>query len=205
MNSFNLSLKTFCKYFISFLLSPTLLSYHFFSLLHYFHTISSLSYITFIPFLLSPTLLSYHFFSLLHYFHTISSLSCITFIPFLLFLHYFHTISSFSCITFIPFLLSPALLSYHFFSLLHCFHILLLNHATGVIDITYIAENVSGSGLGFEINPASDGMDFISEQQTVRLEDGQQSAVISIQLIDVCVHGSCNIHSCECFVHLISL
>lgn len=57
---------------------------------------------------------------------------------------------------------------------------------TGIIDITYsIAENVSGSGLGSEIDPASDGMDFISEQRTVRLEDGQQSAVINVQIIEV--------------------
>ena len=66
-------------------------------------------------------------------------------------------------------------------------HIITINTTSisGAIDVSYIAENGNMSSLGTDTNLASQGMDFISEVRTVRLEDGQQSAAISIHIIDV--------------------
>lgn len=47
--------------------------------------------------------------------------------------------------------------------------------------------NGSVSGLTEGTTLASAGRDFMSEEQTVTLQDGQESAVISIDIFDVCM------------------
>ena len=67
--------------------------------------------------------------------------------------------------------------------------------------MTYMAVNGSVSAIDGDTSLASAGMDFNSEEQTVRLEDGQQSAIISVPIIDVSfnVHetiGQCGSNEC---------
>lgn len=59
---------------------------------------------------------------------------------------------------------------------------------TGAIDVTYMAENGSVIELIGDTTLATAGVDFSSEVQTVRLEDNQESAVITIPTIDVSLY-----------------
>lgn len=55
----------------------------------------------------------------------------------------------------------------------------------GAIDVAYRAENGSINTLSGTTSLAMAGMDFTSEELVVRLEDGQQSAAITIPITDV--------------------
>lgn len=64
-----------------------------------------------------------------------------------------------------------------------CDIVMIIN--AGAIDITYMAANGSVGEVIGDTSFATVGMDFSSEEQTVRLEDGEQSAAITIPIIDV--------------------
>lgn len=51
--------------------------------------------------------------------------------------------------------------------------------------MTYMAQNGSVNGLSDAVSLATADMDFSSEELTVRLEDGQQSAAIIIPILEV--------------------
>jgi len=69
----------------------------------------------------------------------------------------------------------------------------------GTLEVMYMAENVSGSGLAEGVEPAIPGQDFESEIRTVRIEG--TSAVITVSTLQVSggfdhvnpVPGSCSL------------
>lgn len=63
--------------------------------------------------------------------------------------------------------------------------------------MTYMAANGSIDELTGDTSFATAGMDFISQEQTVRLGDGQQSAAITIPIIDV---SACNKYNASSYM-----
>lgn len=53
-----------------------------------------------------------------------------------------------------------------------------------MVDISYVVEGGNVSALASNESLATPGIDFVSEGGVVRLEDGQQSAVIPVNLLD---------------------
>ena len=60
---------------------------------------------------------------------------------------------------------------------------LILYHP-GVVDVNYVVEGGNISALASNESLATPGIDFVSEGGVVRLEDGQQSAVIPVSPLD---------------------
>lgn len=62
--------------------------------------------------------------------------------------------------------------------------------------MTYMAQNGSVNGLSDAVSLATADMDFSSEELTVRLEDGQQSAAIIIPILEVTSNHRYNSITC---------
>ena len=57
----------------------------------------------------------------------------------------------------------------------------------GAIDVSYSAVMGNLTSLSPDTSLATPARDFVSQLETVRLGDGQQSTVISIPIIDVSI------------------